>query len=222
MPFLRSTTRFQMSSRRLAPLSSMHFLKLVAVLFLFTACAWPQAVQLTTAEQVLDRYKQALGGQQAIANVQSMTVQGEVVSTSTPGKATFVYYAKPFKTLFKLTRADGTQIIAGFDGRVSWTITSKGAEIDKDTPSTRSAAMPTSSTRCTSLIISKSSNSPASAILKAIAATGCTARPTGEKTTTSSMMSGPACLLAIASSLTTRRRRLPLPFLRTTGIWVAP
>jgi len=123
-----------MSSRRLARLSSMHFLKLVAVLFLFTACAWPQAVQLTTAEQVLDRYKQALGGQQAIANVQSMTVQGEVVSTSTPGKATFVYYAKPFKTLFKLTRADGTQIIAGFDGRVSWTITSKGAEIDKDTP----------------------------------------------------------------------------------------
>lgn len=117
---------------RLARFSVVHLLK-PAVLLLFTACAWSQAAQLTTAEQVLERYVQVLGGKQAIANVQSMTVQGEVESTSTPGKGTFVYYGKPFKTLFKLTRADGTQIIAGFNGKVSWTITPKGAEIDKDT-----------------------------------------------------------------------------------------
>jgi hypothetical protein len=117
---------------RLARSSVVHLLK-PAVVLLFTACAWSQAAQLTTAEQVLERYVQVLGGKQAIANVQSMTVQGEVESTSTPGKGTFVYYGKPFKTLFKLTRADGTQIIAGFNGKVSWTITPKGAEIDKDT-----------------------------------------------------------------------------------------
>ena len=93
-----------------------------------------QAPRLTTAAQVLDRYKQAIGGEQAIAKVQSMTVQGEVEKNSAPGKAAFVYYAKPFKTLLKLTRADGTQITAGFDGKVSWTVTPKGAEIDKDTP----------------------------------------------------------------------------------------
>jgi hypothetical protein len=92
-----------------------------------------QEGQLTTATQVLDRYQQALGGEQAIANVQSMTVRGEAESTAT-GKSTFIYYAKPFKSLFKITRADGTQITAGFDGKVSWTITPKGAEIDKDTP----------------------------------------------------------------------------------------
>jgi hypothetical protein len=92
-----------------------------------------QAAQLTTATQVLDRYQQALGGEQAIANVQSMTVRGEAESTAT-GRSTFIYYAKPFKSLFKITRADSTQITAGFDGKVSWTITSKGAEIDKDTP----------------------------------------------------------------------------------------
>jgi hypothetical protein len=92
-----------------------------------------QTGQLTTATQVLDRYQQALGGEQAIANVKSMTVRGETESTAT-GKSTFIYYAKPFKSLFKITRADGTQITAGFDGKVSWTITSKGAEIDKDTP----------------------------------------------------------------------------------------
>lgn len=133
MPFLRSKMRFPMSSCQFNHLGGICLLKPAAAVFLFTACAWPQAAQLTTVEQVLDRYKEALGGKQAIANVQSITVQGEAESTLTPGKATFVYYAKPFKTLFKLTRADGTQITAGFDGKVSWTITPKGAEIDKDT-----------------------------------------------------------------------------------------
>lgn len=122
-----------MSSRQLARLSGMHFLKCAAAILLFTACAWPQAGQFTTAEQVLDRYKQALGGDHAIAGVQSMTVRGEAESTATTGKATFVFYGKPFKTLFKLTRPDATQITAGFDGKVSWTITPKGAQIDKDT-----------------------------------------------------------------------------------------
>jgi hypothetical protein len=93
-----------------------------------------QAAQLTTAAQVLDRYKEALGGERAIAKIQSKTVRGEVESTATPGKGTFIFYGKPFKTLFKLTRADGTEVTAGFDGKVSWTITRKGAEIDKDTP----------------------------------------------------------------------------------------
>src|SRR5690348_541218 len=46
------------------------------VVFLFPACAWPQTAQLTTAAQVLDRYKQALGGERAIASVRSMTVRG--------------------------------------------------------------------------------------------------------------------------------------------------
>jgi hypothetical protein len=109
-------------------------LRLAAAVFLIPACAWPQAAHLTTAAQVLDRYKQALGGEQAIANVQSMTVRGEVESNRTPGKATFVYYAKPFKSLFKLTRVDGTQITGAFDGKVSWTITSQGAEIATGTP----------------------------------------------------------------------------------------
>jgi len=122
-----------MTSKRLSRFRGMRLLKPAAVFFLFPACAWPQAAQLRTAGQVLDRYKQALGGEQAIANIRSMTVRGEAESTGTPGKATFVYYAKPFKTLFKLTRVDGTQIAAGFNGKVSWTMTPKGAEIDKDT-----------------------------------------------------------------------------------------
>jgi outer membrane lipoprotein-sorting protein len=109
--------------------------KLCLVLLIFVASAWAQARtgELKTVAAVLDRYKQALGGVQAIANVQSMTVRGEAESSGKPGKATFIYYAKPFKTLLKLTRADGTQITAGFDGSVSWTITPQGAEIDKDT-----------------------------------------------------------------------------------------
>lgn len=93
-----------------------------------------QDAQLKTADAVLERYKQALGGSEAVQKVQSMTVRGEVESSARPGKSTFVYYARPFKSLFKVTRPDGTAITSGFDGKVSWTITPQGASIDKDTP----------------------------------------------------------------------------------------
>src|SRR5580700_1277454 len=134
MPYLRSKGRFQMTSYRSPRLSGTRLLKPAAVVFLFSACTWPQAAQLTTAAQVLDRYKQALGGAQAIQGVQSVTARGKMEQTGMSGKATFVYRAKPFKTLFKLTRPDGTEVTTGFDSDVSWTITSKGAEVDKDTP----------------------------------------------------------------------------------------
>jgi hypothetical protein len=93
-----------------------------------------QEAQLKTADAVLERYKRALGGVEAIQKVQSMTVRGEAESSAKPGKSTFVYYASPFKSLIKLTRPDGTEITAGFDGKVSWTITPQGASIDKGTP----------------------------------------------------------------------------------------
>jgi hypothetical protein len=92
-----------------------------------------QDTQLKTAEAVLDRYKHALGGVDAIKKVQSETVRGEIEASGASAKATFTYYAKPFKTLIKVTRPDGAEILAGFDGAVSWTVTPKGASIDKDT-----------------------------------------------------------------------------------------
>ena len=111
----------------------MRLLKLAIVIFASVAPAWPQAAPLKTADAVLDRYKQALGGVDAIAKVQSETVRGEIENTGTSGKATFVYYAKPFKTLMKVTRANGNQIVVGFDGSVSWSVGPEGASIDKDT-----------------------------------------------------------------------------------------
>jgi hypothetical protein len=92
-----------------------------------------QEAQLKTADAVLERYKRALGGSEAVQKVQSMTVHGEVESSARPGKSTFIYYARPFKSRFELTRPDGTEITAGFDGKTSWTITPQGASIDKDT-----------------------------------------------------------------------------------------
>jgi outer membrane lipoprotein-sorting protein len=111
----------------------MRLIKLAVLIFACVAPLWSQAGQLKTADAVLDRYKQALGGVDAIAKVQSKTVHGEIESTGKPGKATFVYYAKPFKTLLKATRADGSEVTYGFDGSVSWSITPQGASIDKDT-----------------------------------------------------------------------------------------
>ncbi len=109
-------------------------------IFLF-ACAllirpqhiWPQTTQLKTAQAVLDRYQQALGGVEAIAKVQYETVHGEIEGTGLSRKATFISYAKPFKSIFKVTHADGSQVVSGFDGEVSWSIDAQGPSIDKDT-----------------------------------------------------------------------------------------
>jgi hypothetical protein len=91
------------------------------------------AAQLTTADAVLERYKQALGGEKAIAAVQYETVQGDIDGAGMTGRLNFVYSARPFKTLMKVARPDGTESSAGFDGTVSWLLDAKGASIDKDT-----------------------------------------------------------------------------------------
>ena len=97
------------------------------------ALTFPQA-RLTTTDQVLDRYKTALGGAGAIGNVQSETQHGEIEGTGVNGKLQFVNYAKPFKSVQHLTLPDGTEIVGGFDGKVSWQIRGGKASIDKETP----------------------------------------------------------------------------------------
>ncbi len=100
--------------------------------FFGTACT--HAARLKSVDAVLDRYKQALGGVDSIAKVQSQTVYGEIDGSGIASKVSFVSFAKPFKTLFKVTRADGSEVTSGFDGKVSWSVDAKGASIDKDTP----------------------------------------------------------------------------------------
>jgi hypothetical protein len=109
---------------------------LLSAFLLVSALASAQgpSQQLKTTGAVLDRYKQALGGVGAIQRVQWETVHGEIEATGISRKATFVYYAKGFKNLIKVTRPDGSEIQSGFDGATSWTITPQGASIDKDTP----------------------------------------------------------------------------------------
>jgi len=112
----------------------MRLLGLTSVILACIAPARSQTDQFKTAGAVLENYKHALGGVEAIRKVQSETIRGEVESTGKPVNSTFVYYARPFKSLIKVTRPDGTQVSSGFDGKVSWSVTPQGANIDKDTP----------------------------------------------------------------------------------------
>ncbi len=106
-----------------------------ATLFLFFGVlAWPQTPPLKTAAEVLERYRQAIGGGDAIKKVQSETRHGEMEETGMNGKATFVGYAKPFLQLGKLSLPDGHEILSGFNGGISWQVSPKGASIDKATP----------------------------------------------------------------------------------------
>jgi hypothetical protein len=113
---------------------ALRLITLGAIIFAGSALARPQPAQIATADAVLERYQHALGGVDAIKNVLSETRHGEVEATGMKGKATYVSYAKPFKSLFRVTRPDGHEIISGFDGHVSWSVTAQGASIDKDTP----------------------------------------------------------------------------------------
>ena len=105
----------------------------LGVICLAIACC-PLIAQLKTAQAVLEKYQQALGGADAIQKVQSETRRGEIEATGLKGKATFIFYAKPFKGFRKIALPDGSQITSGFDGAVSWSITPQGASIDKETP----------------------------------------------------------------------------------------
>jgi len=98
------------------------------------APGWSQTPALKTAQAVLEKYQQALGGVDAIKKVRSETRHGEVTGSGMNGKVTFVAYAKPFKWLSRVTMPDGEQRVQGFDGEVSWSTSPKGAEIDKSTP----------------------------------------------------------------------------------------
>jgi hypothetical protein len=105
----------------------------LAIAVSFISPDWTRAGPLKSVDAVLERYKQALGGVDVIAKVESETVQGEINGTGLASKISFVNYAKPFKTLSKVARADGTEAISGFDGSISWSLNATGASIDKDT-----------------------------------------------------------------------------------------
>jgi hypothetical protein len=111
----------------------MRLVKSTIIAFASAALVWPQA-QLKTAEAVLERYKQALGGVAAIRKVQSETRHGEAEGSGMVGKITFVSYSKPFKSLNRVHRPDGGEITSGFDGAVSWSVGPGGASIDKSIP----------------------------------------------------------------------------------------
>jgi len=110
----------------------MRFSGQLATMLCLLPAAWAQSGQLKTREEVLERYKGALGGVDAIRKVQSEVRHAEVQSAN--GHATLILYAKPFKSLSKAKLPDGSEITSGFDGQVSWAVTPQGASIDRDTP----------------------------------------------------------------------------------------
>jgi hypothetical protein len=111
----------------------MRFLGICTILSVLPV-AYAQQGELKTAEQVLDRYKKALGGEDIIRNVRWETRRGEAEETGHEGKATLVFYSAPFKGLSRVTLPTGGEVTSGFDGKVSWSITPGGVKIDKNTP----------------------------------------------------------------------------------------
>ena len=66
-------------------------IELGPIVFIGATSLSPLAPQLKTAEAVLEKYKQALGGVDAIKNVQSETVRGTIENSGGQPASAFVY-----------------------------------------------------------------------------------------------------------------------------------
>ena len=64
--------------------------------------------------------------------VRSETVHG-TIETSGGKVESFVYRAKPLRTVIRITRPDGRERAAGFDGSTAWALGRDGVSIDRDT-----------------------------------------------------------------------------------------
>jgi len=114
--------------------TGMRHAKTAAFILFFGVLAWSQTPPPKTAADVLERYRQAIGGVDVIAKVQSETRHGEMQQTGMNGKATFIGYAKPFLQFHKVTFPDGREVLSGFNGGISWQVSANGASIDRDSP----------------------------------------------------------------------------------------
>ena len=117
-----------------------------------------QEAQLKTADAVLERYEQALGGVEAIQKVQSMTVRGEAESSARPGKSSFVYYARPFKSLMKLTVPMGLRLLRDSMAKFHGPSRPKAQASTKTLRLRPSVVTKICNMRCTSRIIFRNSN----------------------------------------------------------------
>lgn len=104
----------------------------VACVLVAVACAGaahsPQAGQpkLPTASQVLARYVEVTGGQDALRRHQSVTVHGRMQVPANHLDLEDVSYTKNGKSLQKAFLPNGKQYASGYDGRVAWDMDPSG------------------------------------------------------------------------------------------------
>jgi hypothetical protein len=79
---------------------------------------------------IVERYDLALGGEPAIRKHTSAILRG-VFETDKGKQLPLVYFARaPYLSLERITLADGSQVLNGFDGRMAWSLDPReGAQI---------------------------------------------------------------------------------------------
>ena len=160
----------------------MRFLSMAAVILSASALPWPQAPQLNSADAVLERYKQALGGVDAIKSVQSETTRGEIEATGCRAKRLSSVTPSPLNRSSKSRARTEARLSPGSTALFLGPSRHTGPALIKTLRWNRCAAMPTCNTPFTSRTTSRNSDLRASPISRAITAIGCTEPLTGAKT----------------------------------------
>lgn len=86
-----------------------------------SAAAATAAVKLPTAQEILTKYVEAIGGKAANDKIKSRSTKGTIEYAPMGVKGTFESYAAaPGKSLVKMNLAGIGEIIQGFDGTTAW------------------------------------------------------------------------------------------------------
>lgn len=96
------------------------------------AASSPNAAKLPTAQEILAKYVQALGGKAANEKIKSRYAKGTVELAPLGVKGTFeTYTAAPSKSLSRTTLEGLGEIVEGFNGTTAWSINPLQGNRDK-------------------------------------------------------------------------------------------
>jgi hypothetical protein len=90
---------------------------LIAAIFL-GFLAWP--LRADDAKKIMDQYAKAIGGAKAISHLQTLAIDGSILSTGDEVPGTYTFKVKLPNRLYTELRANGKTLIESYNGKSAW------------------------------------------------------------------------------------------------------
>jgi len=87
---------------------------------LFASCLVVFPVRADEAQKILEQYTKAVGGSKAIARLQTLAIDGTIVSTGEEVPGTYTFKLKRPNRLYTELRSNGKTLIESYNGKSAW------------------------------------------------------------------------------------------------------